>query len=274
MEPRNISEVLLKTHAITRDALDEALEYQKKFGFGLLPYLVAYDYIKEEDVARSIASLFRLPYLVLAAYEVANEIIKLVPAEIAKKYLLLPIDKMENILTVVMVNPLDVNAIEEVEKATKCGVQPFVGVFSDVLVAIEKYYKVTVRIPRLQKRKALPIPATPQSQKDFENRKSIRLPSKLDIHFPVQKSYQKGKTKDLSADGLLFESDNMLPIGSFLTLQVNLPEEFTPYPVAAVVQVARVKPLENGKFDIGVKIVKLSEEGSKAIMAYSRTSKI
>ena len=60
---------------------------------------------------------------------------------VARQYLLVPIDKIGNNLTLAMSNPLNVQAIEDVELLSGCSVQTFVSTSSDVKRAIEKYYK-------------------------------------------------------------------------------------------------------------------------------------
>jgi type IV pilus assembly protein PilB len=60
---------------------------------------------------------------------------------VAKQYVLIPIDKIGNNLTIVMSNPLNIQAIEDVELISGCSVQTFVSTSSDIKRAIEKYYK-------------------------------------------------------------------------------------------------------------------------------------
>ena len=65
---------------------------------------------------------------------------KIVPDQVARQYCLIPIDKIGNNLTVAMSNPLNAQAIEDVEMISKCVVQVFVSTTSDIRKAIEKCY--------------------------------------------------------------------------------------------------------------------------------------
>ncbi|OQB13983.1 MAG: hypothetical protein BWY16_00191 [Candidatus Omnitrophica bacterium ADurb.Bin205] len=53
----------------------------------------------------------------------------------------MPVDKIGNNLTLAMSNPLNVQAIEDVEFLSGCSVQTFVSTSSDIKKAIAKYYK-------------------------------------------------------------------------------------------------------------------------------------
>jgi type IV pilus assembly protein PilB len=60
---------------------------------------------------------------------------------VARQFLLIPIDKMMNSLTVAMSNPLNVQAIEDLELLSGCNIQVFVATSSDIKKAIANYYK-------------------------------------------------------------------------------------------------------------------------------------
>mgnify|MGYP001284637754 CR=1 FL=1 len=269
---KKIGEILVENSLISKENLNKALEYQKNFGGGITQYLIAYGFLREEDLAKCISDQFGFPYLPLKVYQIPKEILKLIPVDIVKKFWLMPVDKVENILTVVMADPLDTEAIESVEKVTGLKVQQFVGIISDIMAAIEHYYKVVISVDKKKDRKT-PLFIDSMVYKGFERRKAVRLNAKLDIHFSLQNAYKKSETKNISIQGLLFESDNILPVGSYLTLQVDLPKEFTPYPVVVICEVVRVKQLENKKFDIGARIVKVPEEDLAAIMKYARSKR-
>lgn len=267
---KKIGEILLENKVITNEMLNEALEYQRRFGGGITEYLIARRYINEEELAKSLCAQFGLPYLLISVYEISEHVVKLVPPELAQKHLLMPIDRMGNILTVVMSDPFDNEAIEEVELITDCKVQPFVGILSDIVKAIEQYYRISLKDKHFEEQKVAPLFIDTGTYKGIERRKSVRLKAKIDIHFPLQELYKKSKIKNLSLHGVLFESDSILPIGAYVTLQIDLPQEISPSPISAVVQVVRVAPLPNKKFDIGASIVKMSNEDLKTLIKYSQ----
>jgi type IV pilus assembly protein PilB len=68
--------------------------------------------------------------------------VNIIPQKTARFYMVIPIDKMGNNLTIAMSNPLNTKAIEEIELISGCNVQIFVATSSDIRNAIDKYYKV------------------------------------------------------------------------------------------------------------------------------------
>lgn len=270
---RKIGEILLENNLISKEALNEAVEYQNTFGGGITQYLLANGYITENDLALCLVDQFGFLYLPLGFYNIPDKIIKLVPAEIAEKYWLIPVDKIGNVVTVVMADPLDSEAIEKVEEILGSKVQQFVGLVSDIIEAIEYYYNITFEDMRLKSPKIAPLFIATKAYKGLERRKSVRLRAKIEVHFPFQDQYKKAITKDVSLHGFLFESENALPLGSYLALEINLPEEYSKFPIAAVVQVVRVTLLENNNFDIGAKIVKILREDAETVIKYAGTHK-
>lgn len=172
-----------------------------------------------------------------------------------------------------MVDPIDSEAIEELEKTTGCKVQAFVGIISDIIHAIEQYYKVRIKNQEGKKKELLPLVIRTKNYRGFDRRKSVRLKVESEIHFPDQEQYKKSKIKDISSHGFLFESENILPIGAYTILQINLPKEFSPSPISVVVQIARVVPLAEKGFDIGAKIVKIPQEDLQIILRYAKIYK-
>lgn len=132
---------LLKERRIINDAqLQEALGIQKEKGGLIGEILVSLGYAKEEEIAQALTIQYGFPYLPLDNYEISQEVIKIIPLDIAKKHGVIPIDKIGATLTVAMVNPLFPNALEELEALTKCAVQPFVTTASSFQNALKKYY--------------------------------------------------------------------------------------------------------------------------------------
>jgi len=137
---KQLGELLLERGVINKKHLEKALQIQKQKGGLLGQILVALGHATEEEIAQAITVQYGLPYLPLAGYEIDAESVKLIPEQVAKQYGLIAIDKIGDTLTLAMSNPLNIQAIEDVEFLTKCKVQSFVSTLSDVNDAITKYY--------------------------------------------------------------------------------------------------------------------------------------
>ena len=136
-----LGQVLMQRGVVTAEQLKQALEAQRREGGLLGEILIKMGFTSEEDITQALAIQHDFPYLPLSNYEFDQELIALIPEQIAKKYYVLPIDKMGDILTIVMANPLDSKAVEEVEALSKCKVEVFVATYTEVKKAIEESYR-------------------------------------------------------------------------------------------------------------------------------------
>lgn len=138
---KQLGELLIEKGVIDSQQLAKALAIQQAKGGLIGEILVSLSFAKEEDIAHALTAQYGFPYLPLANYEINPEIVKIIPQRVAKQYLLMPIDKIGNNLTLAISDPLNVQAIEDVELLSGCSVQIFVSTSSDIKGAIAKYYK-------------------------------------------------------------------------------------------------------------------------------------
>ncbi|MDP2941597.1 MAG: hypothetical protein Q8N85_05035 [Candidatus Omnitrophota bacterium] len=138
---KQLGELLIERGIINQRQLEKVLTIKQERGGLIGEILVEMGYAKEEDIAQALTAQYGFPYLPLANYEINPEIVSIIPARVARQYLLIPIDRIGNNLTVAMSNPLNTQAVEDVELMSGCSVQTFVATSSDVKRAIAKYYK-------------------------------------------------------------------------------------------------------------------------------------
>ncbi len=135
-----IGDLLLERGVINKPQLEEAIVFQKEKGGLLGEALLQLGYASEEDIAQALTSQYGFPYLPLANYEIEQDVVAAVSAEMCRKFCLIPIDKIGASLTLAMANPLNTEATEEVEAASQCSVQTFVSTATDIRNAIKKHY--------------------------------------------------------------------------------------------------------------------------------------
>ena len=140
---KRLGEVLLERGAINRAQLERALAYQKEHGGLMGQVLIQLGFITEEEVALALTAQYGFPYLPLDKYEIDGGLTAVIPETLARQYCLIPIDRIGNALTLAMGDPSNTKAVEEVELMTKCVVQAFVSTPSDIVKAIDRYYKHT-----------------------------------------------------------------------------------------------------------------------------------
>ena len=137
---KQLGELLCEKGVINEAQLEKALKIQTEKGGLIGQILVMLGYAKEEEIAQVLTVQYGYPYLPLQSYEIGDEIIKMVPENVCKQYNLIAIDRIGNLLTITMSNPLNVQAVEDVEMLTGCKVQIFISTMTDINNAISKYY--------------------------------------------------------------------------------------------------------------------------------------
>jgi len=137
---KHLGELLVEMGVIDREQVAMAMAYQRENGGLFGEILVELKFATEEDIARALTCQYSFPYLPLASYEIDQEVIHSIPEDVCRKFCLIPVDKIGSNLTISMSDPLNVNAIDDVELLTGCSVQTFVSTSSDIKEAISRYY--------------------------------------------------------------------------------------------------------------------------------------
>ena len=138
---KHLGELLVEQGAVNRDELNMAIAYQKEKSGLLGEILVELKFATEEDIAHALTCQYGFPYLPLSNYEIDPDVIESVSENVCRQFCLIPIDKIGKSLTLAMADPLNVQAIEDVELLTSCTVQTFVSTSTDIKNSIKKYYK-------------------------------------------------------------------------------------------------------------------------------------
>lgn len=135
-----LGEILIEKGLITRDQLKDALEVQASEGGMVGEIIVRLGFAKEEEIAQCLAHQYGFAFLPLENYEIPKDIPQLIPENVASHYCVIPLDKIGNTLTIAMANPLNTQAIEDIEDITSLEIQVFVSTSTDIRNTIKKYY--------------------------------------------------------------------------------------------------------------------------------------
>jgi len=135
-----LGEILVDKGIIQKEQLQKALDHQAEHGGLIGEVIVSLTFATEESIAQCLAHQFGFAFLPLENYEVSKEVTALIPKNVVSHYCLMPLDKIENSLTVAMANPLNTEAIEDIEDLTSLEIQVFVATSTDIRNAIKKYY--------------------------------------------------------------------------------------------------------------------------------------
>src|SRR6202008_567139 len=139
-----IGELLLKEKRITPEQLQEALNYQKANGGKLGFNLVKLGFVKDEEITSLLSKQYGVPSINLAQFDIDPAVIKLIPAETAQKYQIVPLSRSGATLTIAMTDPTNVFAMDDIKFMTGYNVEPVVASETAVSDAIQKYYPTGV----------------------------------------------------------------------------------------------------------------------------------
>jgi type IV pilus assembly protein PilB len=143
--PVRIGELLLKEKRITPEQLQDALNYQRTAGGKLGANLVKLGIVKDEEITALLSKQYGVPSIALHQFEIDPAVIKLVPAETARKYQILPLSRAGATLTIAMTDPTNVFAMDDVKFMTGYNVEPVVASEIALLDSIDKYYGVAAQ---------------------------------------------------------------------------------------------------------------------------------
>src|SRR6476661_3468965 len=138
--PVRIGDLLLKEKRITPAQLQEALSYQKTNGGKLGYNLVKLGFVKDEEITALLSKQYGVPSINLTQFEIDPGIIKLIPAETAHKYQIVPLSRSGATLTIAMTDPTNVFAMDDIKFMTGYNVEPVVASETAVADAIARYY--------------------------------------------------------------------------------------------------------------------------------------
>jgi type IV pilus assembly protein PilB len=138
-----VGELLLKEKRITSDQLKAALDHQRQHGGKLGLNLITLGFVKEEDLTALLSKQYGVPSITLGTFEIDPAVVKLVPAETAQKYQVIPVTRAGATLTIAMTDPTNVFAMDDIRFMTGYNVEPVVASERAVLEAVAKYYGKT-----------------------------------------------------------------------------------------------------------------------------------
>ena len=138
-ERRSFGEYLVDLGVITSEQLKKALQEQKR-GERLEQVLVRLRFLSEEVVLQYLADYFDLPYVDLDTYLIDEQVLELIPEELARRHTLIPLFKIGETLTIGLSNPLHLTAIDEVRNRIKTDVEIALSTEKKILRAIDQHY--------------------------------------------------------------------------------------------------------------------------------------
>jgi len=140
MSGTRLGDLMVKESLITAPQLVQALEHQKKSGGRLGSCLVKLGFVSDEDVTTFLSRQYGVPSINLTYFEVDPDVIRLVPEDTARRYEVVPLSRVGSSLTIAMVDPTNVFAMDDIKFMTGFNVEPVVASEGAIREAIDKFY--------------------------------------------------------------------------------------------------------------------------------------
>ncbi|MFH0924075.1 MAG: ATPase, T2SS/T4P/T4SS family [bacterium] len=257
---KKLGDTLVDIGKITRDQLDRALQEHSRTKERLGKVIVDLGFLREEEITETLSNQFGISVFDWDNSQVDTSLLSLIPREVARKYELMPVSKVENVLTVVMVDPLDIYAIDEVIRITRCEVDVRLSSHSYMKRILDKYYGESLLIEDdledIKKEEHLEQVNEKRSVKELmdiaEDAPVIRLVNNLitqairdsasDIHIePDEKEVR-----------IRFRLDGMLREIPSLPKKMQLPV-ISRVKIMSGIDIANMRTPQDGRFDIKIK---------------------
>ena len=239
--------VLLKKRIVTSSQLSQAFEYQKIKGGYLSQHLIDMGFVSDADIATCLTCHFGYCYIPVKSYHVEPAVLSFIPFRNACDYCVLPIEKNDRLLTIVMADPLNKGVIEYLRRLTQSEIVVFISRRGEVIEAIEKGYGLPFHKMDLDAqfredgvlRENLYHDYVLNSIYNGPNRrryKRIYVDLPAECHaYPYQ---AKAKVRDISVRGVFFETTMTVDKGSQVMMNVFLEDAPS---ISAVIEITRAR---------------------------------
>lgn len=137
-----IGEMLIRDAVITREQLDRALTDARSGGTRIGYSLVKLGFVSEHDLAITLARQHQVPAVDLDRARLDPKLLKLIPADVALRHLVIPLRRVGRTLTVAMSDPSDISAIDDLKFITRFEIEPVIAGEFTLRKIVEREYDV------------------------------------------------------------------------------------------------------------------------------------
>lgn len=142
-EKKRLGDILVQAGMITPDQLAGAIEAQKKTKDRLGKTLIQMGFITEENLIKTLAHQLKITFVNLKEEKIDLSLAKLIPNKIARRYGVVPLARMGQVLMVAMADPLNIFALDDLAFKTGLEIEPVIASEQDILHALDTLYETT-----------------------------------------------------------------------------------------------------------------------------------
>lgn len=139
--PLRLGDLLVKMSRITEQQLIEALKVQKNEGGKLGEIIIKMNFITEKGILEALSDQFGIPQINLDQTEIDPDVIPLIPLNTIRRFHIVPIRKMNNMLTIAISDPTKAFDLKEIKLLTGLDIEPLLASENAISKAIETHYE-------------------------------------------------------------------------------------------------------------------------------------
>jgi type IV pilus assembly protein PilB len=136
-----LGELLVREKLISLQQLQKAQDEAKRSGKRLGHALTQLGFVKDQDLTSFLARQYSLPSIDLKEFEIDADVLKLIPKDVARKHMVVPVNRAGATLIVAMSDPSNIYAIDELKFLTQYNIEPVVAAEASIEEAIQHYYE-------------------------------------------------------------------------------------------------------------------------------------
>jgi len=146
---KRLTDILIEGRHITKKELDKVLEIQKETGKELRTILVEQNFLTEHELLSILSKELFIPYLDLSRFKIDQKILALIPEKISKQYKMVAVSLIGNTLTVAMVDPLNIFAIDDLKVFTGYEIDPVIASEKEIMNVISSIPKEVASVKEI-----------------------------------------------------------------------------------------------------------------------------
>lgn len=219
-----IEDVLFKQGLLTQEQLSSIKLESINSGQPSEKIIQLHNLIPPQKLMSARAQMMGVPFISLESKGISVEVLNLIPEAVASRYKLIPFDKKGDKLFVAMVDPLDLQVIQFIEKKSGLYVKPYLALPEDIQKAISEQYSQNLTSEVTSALKEVSEFARPQGpQQPEEKAEVIRAAPVANIISQLLEYAVKSKASDIHIEPLEDKTRVRYRIDGILNEKIILP---------------------------------------------------
>ncbi len=177
---KRLGEMLVENGLLTEELLTKALVDQKKAGLKLGQYLTRQGIVNEQSIIDLLSRQLKIQRYHPDNFPLDVDLVRNIPIDVAQKYQLAPLKRKGRLLTIAMVDPLDINAMDSIEIMANAEVEPVVCSEREVNQLINSLYGSQSGLGGIMENMEIESPLDVQSE-DAPDKEEVQIASLQDM---------------------------------------------------------------------------------------------